>query len=809
MEALESRRLMHAGHEHGTGLLGEYFNNADFTDPKLTRVDPVVDFYWDSGSPAAALSSDTFSVRWTGQLQPAKSEAYTLVARTDDGVRMWLDGKLIVDKFADVSTITDHASAPVELVAGQRYDIKIEYFENVSRAGARLFWSSPTTPREIIPTANLFNGQGPTAPTVPAAPSELYARPASASRIDLTWTDGSDNETAFEIEHSGDGVTFTPLAIVGAGVTAYAHEGLAPGTRHLYRVRAANGAGTSSWSNAGDATTPAELRTTSAAGTTVLRIDAASGAGFTDASGKFWAKDAFFSGGVANGGMYAVANTTDDALYSTRRTGAFTYSSPVGNGDYTLRLLFSDWYASAGQRKFNVDVEGARVLTNFDIVAAAGTKTALVKTFNVRVADGRLNMAFSKVLNDATLSAFELVPAGAVTRPAAPTALDATGQTGGQVRVVWQDNSSNEASFEVERSTDGGATFARVGTTGVNQNSFVNSALDPARTYTYRARAVNSAGASAYSNTDSAKPLAASTFSRISWSTVASAPIARAEALGAVVGGKLYVFAGFSGNSGPVARSDVYDPATNSWKPIANMPRRLTHAGTTVVGSDVYFAGGYIGTGTGYTQQFGSKEVWRYNVGSNTYQAMPPLPTALASGGLVAVGRNLHCFGGNNSSRQDVGLHYVLNLDNTAAGWVTKRSMPTARSHMGYANFGGKVYAIGGQKGNDGSLVAQSVVEMYDPATGLWTTKKAMPRGVNHISGSTIVLGGRILTLGGQTAHNSSIAETYAFDPAANTWTTLSPLPAARFSGVAASINGAIFFTGGSSQTTTWKGIVS
>src|SRR3712207_5082677 len=69
VEGLESRVHLHAGHEHGTGLLGEYYNNANFTDLKLTRVDPLLNFSWDTGSPAPTISPDTFSVRWTGQLE--------------------------------------------------------------------------------------------------------------------------------------------------------------------------------------------------------------------------------------------------------------------------------------------------------------------------------------------------------------------------------------------------------------------------------------------------------------------------------------------------------------------------------------------------------------------------------------------------------------------------------------------------------------------------------------------------------------------------------------------------------------------
>src|SRR5687768_16300694 len=75
---------------------------------------------------------------------------------------------------------------------------------------------------------------------------------------------------------------------------------------------------------------------------------------------------------------------------------------------------------------------------------------------------------------------------------------------------------------------------------------------------------------------------AAAAQSSITWTTRAAAPIIRAEALRAVVKTRLYVFGGFSGYLGPVKRSDVYDPATNTWTRIADMPTRLTHAGVAV-----------------------------------------------------------------------------------------------------------------------------------------------------------------------------------------------------------------------------------
>jgi N-acetylneuraminic acid mutarotase len=301
-------------------------------------------------------------------------------------------------------------------------------------------------------------------------------------------------------------------------------------------------------------------------------------------------------------------------------------------------------------------------------------------------------------------------------------------------------------------------------------------------------------------------------FTQITWSNLAAAPIKRAESLRAVINGKLYVFGGFSDTLGPVTRSDVYDPATNTWTQIADLPTRLTHAGVAADDANdvVYFAGGYLGKPgqTGYSQTFGTTEVWRYDVAANTFTAITPLPAARAGGGLVLIGSNLHYFGGDNLSRNIVTDHYVLNLASASPvnNWTTAAPMPAGRSHMGYVAVHGHILAIGGQTGNDAALTTHASVFHYDPAADEWTTRAPMPKAVSHISSSTFVFGDRVIVAGGETAHNRPVADVFAFDHDTNAWATLTSLPASRFSGVAAAIDDQIFFTGGSSQTTSWLG---
>ncbi|MEM2924369.1 MAG: PA14 domain-containing protein [Methanocellales archaeon] len=134
------------------GLMGEYYDNMDLTNLKLTRLDPVVDFNWGSGSPHSSIEADTFSVRWTGYVKVDRSETYTFYVVTDDGSRVWVDDTLIIDSWINQSTT--ERSGSIYLAEGW-HKIKYEYYENTGSATARLLYSSPSTPKQVIPQDHL------------------------------------------------------------------------------------------------------------------------------------------------------------------------------------------------------------------------------------------------------------------------------------------------------------------------------------------------------------------------------------------------------------------------------------------------------------------------------------------------------------------------------------------------------------------------------------------------------------------------------------------------------------------------------
>ena len=124
------------------GLKGEYFSNQNLEGkPALIRVDENIDFQWGDGSPDPAIPGDHFSARWTGRLIAPASGQYEIGITSDDGSRMYLDGKPVIDSWVDQAGIT--RTSTVTLEAGKSYDIRIEYFENLGAAMVRLGWCPP------------------------------------------------------------------------------------------------------------------------------------------------------------------------------------------------------------------------------------------------------------------------------------------------------------------------------------------------------------------------------------------------------------------------------------------------------------------------------------------------------------------------------------------------------------------------------------------------------------------------------------------------------------------------------------------
>ncbi len=140
----------------GVGIKADYFSNRELTGtPVLTRTDLLVDFDYGSNSPALSVPNDNFSARWTGQILAPETGLYRFHTYSDDGVRLWINGRLTIDNWTYHGPVLD-TSAAVKMIRGQRYDIKLEFFEGGGSALIRLMWTPPRKTQRLVPQAYLF-----------------------------------------------------------------------------------------------------------------------------------------------------------------------------------------------------------------------------------------------------------------------------------------------------------------------------------------------------------------------------------------------------------------------------------------------------------------------------------------------------------------------------------------------------------------------------------------------------------------------------------------------------------------------------
>ena len=134
------------------GLKAEYFNNQELRGPAVTvRTDARIDFDWGRYHPTPELTGNNFSVRWTGKLTPPESGTYTLGFTADDGARLYLDGKLLVDAWASNPTKT--VTKEIALEGGRSYDLRMEYFQYHRENIAKLVWSYPQLGERLLEEA--------------------------------------------------------------------------------------------------------------------------------------------------------------------------------------------------------------------------------------------------------------------------------------------------------------------------------------------------------------------------------------------------------------------------------------------------------------------------------------------------------------------------------------------------------------------------------------------------------------------------------------------------------------------------------
>jgi len=226
----------------GGGVRGMYYRTGDLSgEAVINRVDPEIDFDWVDGSPDSSLQADIFSVRWTGELEVEFSETYTFYANTDDGVRLWINNELVIDRWVDRRAPTE-AKGTVDLIGGQRCPIVMEYYESGGNAVAQLSWENSSMDKQIVPQAAL------SLPVRASNPNPRNGATGTRTVPTLTWNSG-DNAISHEVYFGTDAdavANATQASPEYKGTKALGDESYDPGklawsTSYYWRIDEVNG----------------------------------------------------------------------------------------------------------------------------------------------------------------------------------------------------------------------------------------------------------------------------------------------------------------------------------------------------------------------------------------------------------------------------------------------------------------------------------------------------------------------------------------------------------------------------------------
>jgi hypothetical protein len=494
-ENLECRQLLSTALPIGTGLTGEYFIGNNFQTPELVRNDATINLNLPKKTPDPSIPKGDYSVRWTGQILPRFTQTYTLTAKTNDEVNVWINGQLVVG--SGLPTL----SGTIALQAGQKYNIEIEFAHTGTGGSAlQLYWASKSQPKQIIPARALFPDPTTTLP-IGSGLTGTYYSSANFKRLLMTRVD-PNIDFNFGAGTPGPAVPGRAFAVQWVG-------NITPSYSETYTFYTLSDDGARVWvnnqliiSNWTDHTATLNKGTITLAANTAYDF-----------------KVQYFENGVPPGSIqvsWSSASQAKEIVPASALGGGaaatasnVTTTSPAP-GDITL-----NWTGAPAATSYIIE----RSTSPDSGFTQVGTATPPATTF----ADAGLNPDTTYYYRITTLSAAGAsAPTSAVAGdasgsavPAAPGNVIASETSSTTATVSWADV-ADETGFVVLASSDGGAHYSQVGTTQQGVTTLNVTGLTPFTSYLFEVQATNNAGSSPASSPGAATtpgdPTASSAF---------------------------------------------------------------------------------------------------------------------------------------------------------------------------------------------------------------------------------------------------------------------------------------------------------
>jgi non-specific serine/threonine protein kinase len=252
----------------------------------------------------------------------------------------------------------------------------------------------------------------------------------------------------------------------------------------------------------------------------------------------------------------------------------------------------------------------------------------------------------------------------------------------------------------------------------------------------------------------------------------------------AVLDGRIYVLGGLVpglGGTDTTATAEVYDPASDRWSAISDMPAPRHHLMAAVVGSHVYAIGGFDETGFNPVDT-----LWRYDPSVDRWEERAALPALVGAGAAAVIDGTIYLLGGVPGGTT------AFAYDPEADTWEKVTDMSTAREHVAAVVRDGEIWVLGGRW----QEAMHSSVEKFDPATGAWS---AGPDMQEARSGFGAALVGDVIVVAGGEVFQPTRALT-GVEALDDTWTSLQPTPTPIHGVPLAAVDGTVYLIGGSVQ---------
>jgi len=291
------------------------------------------------------------------------------------------------------------------------------------------------------------------------------------------------------------------------------------------------------------------------------------------------------------------------------------------------------------------------------------------------------------------------------------------------------------------------------------------------------------------------------------------------ELYGVAAKGKLYVIGGW-GDGKARGVNYEYDPATDKWTKKQPMPRPAHHAALAAVNGKIYAFGGFVAPANTAIPLGAAWEpvadAYEFNPATDSWKPLAPLPGKRGSAIAAEVGGKIYVIGGATTMEGSnapfftaFGPARVLGTndvyDPATNKWESRNPMSVPRNHAFSGVVNGKIYVIGGRTGQAFILSATNtdVVEAYDPASNMWSMpKERMPTA--RSGGASGTDGRRIYVAGGEVTTSELVGAfraVEAYDPATNSWMTMPSMPMPRHGVAGAVINNRFHLVSGMIQS--------